>query len=132
MNPETKTIYCCGCGCKVEARLTSGIEIYPHRDDLHSLPFWKCDACGNFVGCHHKTTNRTHPLGCIPTPEIRDARKHIHALLDPIWKDGKIKRKDIYRRISEGLGRKYHTAQIRSLDEARKVYRIIREYANGS
>ena len=132
MSPETKIIYCCKCNRKIEARLTSGSEIYPHRDDLHSLPFWKCDVCGNFVGCHHKTINRTQPLGCIPTPEIREARKHIHAMLDPIWKDGKINRKDLYRRISEGLGRKYHTAQIRSLDEARKVYRIIREYANGS
>ena len=129
MKINTKIIYCCGCSKKVEARLANGDEIYPHRADLHDLPFWKCDFCGNFVGCHHKTSNRTQPLGCIPTPEIREARKHIHAMLDPIWKDGKVKRKDLYRRISDELGWKYHTAQIRSIDEARKVYRIIREYA---
>lgn len=122
-------IYCCGCGEKVEARLTDGKEIYPHRNDLHGLPFWKCDNCKNFVGCHHKTKNRTQPLGCIPTPEIKIARKHIHALLDPIWQSGKIKRAKLYAEISNRIGWKYHTAQIRSVEEAREIYKIVREYA---
>jgi len=126
MNRE---IRCCGCGKKVQARLTDGKEIYPHREDLADLPFWKCDACGNFVGCHHKTKNRTQPLGCIPTPEIKEARQHIHALLDPIWQSGKMKRQEIYKVLSDELGWKYHTAQIRSVEEARKVYRIVKQYA---
>lgn len=67
-------LYCCGCKTKVSARLTDGAEVYPHRPDLHDLPFWRCDACGNFVGCHHRTKKRTGPLGCIPTPEVRWAR----------------------------------------------------------
>ena len=121
-------IRCCGCEKKVEARLTNGGEIYPHRPDLKSLPFWKCDACGNYVGCHHKTKNRTQPLGCIPTPEIKNARQHIHKLLDPIWQSGKIKRKELYKILSDSLGWKYHTANIRSVEEARNVYRIIQEY----
>ena len=121
-------IRCCGCEKKVEARLTDGGEIYPHRPDLKSLPFWKCDACGNYVGCHHKTKNRTQPLGCIPTPEIKNARQHIHKLLDPIWQSGKMKRKEIYKILSDRLGWKYHTANIRSVEEARKVYRIIQEH----
>ncbi len=119
-------IHCCGCGVKVDARLTDGAEIYPHRNDLHNLPFWKCDKCDNYVGCHHKTKNRTQPLGCIPTPEIKNARQHIHKLLDPIWQNGKIKRKDLYKKISKKLGWKYHTAGIRSIDDARKVYRLIK------
>ena len=126
MNRE---IYCCGCGEKVQARLTDGGEIYPHRQDLYSLPFWKCDACGNYVGCHHKTKNRTAPLGCIPTPELKNARNYIHRLLDPIWQSGKMGRKEIYKKRSDELGWKYHTAQIRSVEEARKVYRIVKRYA---
>jgi len=124
-------IRCCGCGGeKIKARLTDGGEIYPHRKDLHGLPFWKCDACGNFVGCHYKTKNRTQPLGCIPTPELKKARQHIHQLLDPIWESGKMKRKELYAAISERIGWKYHTAQIRSVEEAREIYRIVREYAH--
>lgn len=121
-------IYCCDCGKKVQARLTDGSEIYPHRQELYSLPFWKCDACGNYVGCHHKTKNKTGPLGCIPTPELKNARNHIHKLLDPIWKSGKMGRKEIYKKLSDELGWKYHTAQIRSVEEARKVYRIVQRY----
>lgn len=118
-------IYCCGCGEKVEARLTSGKEIYPHRQDLGDLSFWKCDKCGNSVGCHHKTNNPTRPLGCIPTPEIKNARRKIHEILDPIWQSGAISRKELYYKLSARTGRKYHTANIRSIEEARAVYREI-------
>ena len=125
MKETFRELRCCGCQKKVDARLTDGSEIYPHRQDLHELPFWKCDGCGNFVGCHHKTKNRTHPLGCIPTPEIKNARQHIHKLLDPLWQSGKFKRGKLYRMISEKIGWKYHTANIRSVKEAREIYRII-------
>ena len=121
------SLYCCACGKDVSARLTDGSEIYPHRPDLYALPFWRCDGCGNYVGCHHKTNNRTAPLGCIPTPEIKNARNHIHALLDPIWQSGKMGRKQIYAAISERVGWKYHTAKIRSIEEAREIYRIVRK-----
>lgn len=121
---ETMELYCCQCG-DVTARLTDGSEIYPHRPDLHSLPFWKCDQCGNFVGCTHKTKERTKPLGCIPTPEIREARKKIHVLLDSIWKGKLLSRADVYAAISQEIGREYHTANIRSMEEARQVYGVV-------
>lgn len=114
-------IYCCKCGCDVNARLTDGKETYPHRPDLYSLPFWKCDTCSNFVGCHHKTKERTRPLGCIPTKAIKDARKKIHAAIDPLWQSGKVGRKEIYRKLSKVIGREYHTADIRSVAEAELV-----------
>lgn len=117
-------IYCCGCEGEVEARLTNGAEIYPHRRDLAGLPFWKCDGCKNYVGCH-KRTNK--PLGNIPTQELRDARKKIHALLDPLWKSGRMKRGDVYRNLSKSLGHEYHTGEIKTLEEARNVYRIVQQ-----
>lgn len=122
-------IYCCGCKALVIARLTSGKEIYAHREDLWSLPFWRCDQCGNYVGCHHKSSVPTRPLGCIPTPELKNARQHIHKILDPLWRSGKIGRRALYARISAEFGRKYHTANIRSIEEARDIYRLIRRLA---
>jgi hypothetical protein len=122
-------IHCCGCGNKVDARLTAGDEIYPHRPDLYDLPFWKCDACGNHVGCHHKTKDSTRPLGNIATPEIKNARQHIHKLLDPIWKSGSRSRGSVYAEISRKIGREYHTGEIESIDEARRIYVIIKEIA---
>ena len=122
-----RQIYCCGCGEDVHARLTDGKEIYPHRNDLADLPFWKCDDCENYVGCHHKTEARTTPLGIIPTREIMQARSHVHRILDPLWKSGKMKRKQVYARLTEKLGWKYHTANIRSVEEARQVYSLVRD-----
>ncbi len=127
---KTRFIYCCGCKVDVRARLTDGREIYPHRRDLGRLPFWKCDGCGNFVGCHHKTSKPTTPLGCIPTAEIKNARQHIHKILDPLWKSRRMKRGEVYRLIAKKLGiAEYHTAEIRSVEDARKVYAIVQEIA---
>lgn len=123
---------CCGCQAKVDARLTNGAEIYPHRSDLAELPFWKCDDCGNHVGCHHKTGNPTQPLGIIPTSEIRNARQHIHKILDPLWQSGPWHRKALYSELSKRLGWKYHTAAIRSVEEARTVYRHVVDLVNAS
>jgi hypothetical protein len=123
-------LFCCGCVREVDARLTDGKEIYPHRPDLAALPFWRCDTCKNFVGCHHKTDDRTRPLGCIPTKEIKGARQHIHRILDPLWKSGDIPRKALYQKIADRIGREnYHTANIRSLEEARQIYRIVQDIA---
>lgn len=83
---KNKLIYCCECKQDVSARFTKGSEIYPHRDDLKLLPFWICDTCKNYVGCHHKSDNSFKPLGNIPSVQLRNARKHIHGILDPLWK----------------------------------------------
>lgn len=115
-------IYCCACTHHVEARLTNGGEIYPHRPDLRNLPFWICDLCSNFVGCHHKTANSTAPLGCIPTEEIRNIRKSIHALIDPLYKFGGISRRKLYEKMSKAVGWEYHTAKIRTIEEAHTAY----------
>lgn len=125
-------IYCTGCEKEVRARLTDGAERYPHRPDLAELPFWKCDTCGGYVGCHHKTSKPTRPLGVIATPEILNARKKIHALLDPLWKSGKIKRGQAYAHVSKRLGYTYHNGDIRSLDEAREIYKLVAELHNST
>jgi hypothetical protein len=121
-------LWCCGCNEVVQARLTDGAEIYPHRPDLAGLPFWKCDTCANFVGCHHKTRDRTRPLGCVPTKKIKEARKHIHRILDPLWKSGRMDRRKVYAKLADVLGvDEYHTAEIRSVEQARKVYRAVKQ-----
>jgi hypothetical protein len=118
-------IYCCACKSGVNARLTNGVEIYPHRPSLKAIPMWICDKCKNYVGCHHKSNDKTKPLGCIPTPVIRKARKEIHRVLDPLWQGDKEKRKQIYASISETLGYEYHTAEIKCLTEAMRIHQFV-------
>lgn len=129
---STGTIYCCGCAADVQARLTDGAEIYPRRPDLATLPFWRCDTCHNYVGCHHKTKNRTRPLGAIPTADLKNARRHIHVILDPIWQSGRLSRRHIYARLTQTLGREYHTGDLRTLDEARTIYRAVQDIARSA
>lgn len=122
-------IYCATCQSDVDARLTSGAEIYPHRPDLARLPFWRCDPCGNYVGCHHKTRNRTAPLGCIPTPEMREGRQAIHAKIDPLWRSGRLSRKEVYERMSQAVGWNFHTSKTRSMGEVSKALRAAQAIA---
>jgi len=120
MSKTKREIYCCQCEVDVIARLTDGKEIYPHRHDLYSIPFWKCDTCGNYTGCHHKTKSPTEPLGVIPTPAIRQLRVKIHTIIDPVWKLGKVSRGRLYSMMTEAVGWKFHTSKIRTLAEAEK------------
>lgn len=126
----TRTIYCMGCETDVQARLTNGAERYPHRPDLKDLPFWHCDDCKSWVGCHHKTKNPTTPLGILATPEMFEARKAIHKLIDPIWKSGEYDRGRIYSYLSKQIGYQYHTGELRTMEEARKVWKIAAELNN--
>jgi hypothetical protein len=122
---DKRVIYCTACEKDVDPRLTDGSEIYPHRPDLASLPFWICDTCGNYVGCHHNTDNPTNPKGVIPTKEMRDIRVAIHRLLDPLWQSKRIKRGKAYAYISHRLGYTYHTGELKSVEEGREIYKIV-------
>lgn len=105
----------------VECLLKNGKEIYPHRPDLATIQMYECPQCHNRVGIHKGTTKA---LGCIPTLEIKNARMKVHALIDPLWKSGKISRAKLYKRLSEELGYSYHTGSTKSIEELRQVYRI--------
>lgn len=120
-------IYCTGCGREVEARLTNGAEMYPHRTDLASMPFWIHDECGAFVGTHHKTKHKLKPLGFLATPEVKKWRKIIHDILDPLWRNKKIKRTKAYAYISNRIGHTYHTGEIYSVEEGKQIYEIVLE-----
>lgn len=124
-------LWCCACQADVDARLTNGAEVYPHRPDLASIPRWICDACKNSVGTHHKSGGSTKPLGNIPSPELKKARMHIHELIDPVWKTGLMRRGELYAALSKRLGYEYHTGEIKTIEEARRVYTVAKTMLKG-
>jgi hypothetical protein len=72
------------CGeCGKPAGLVNGALIYPSRPDLAAKPFWRCCACGAYIGCHADTKIA---LGTPAGPETRRARNLAHAAFDPLWR----------------------------------------------
>jgi len=70
--------------CSEPAKRVTGRVIYPNSPDYHDLIFYSCDPCGAYVGTHKVSTK---PLGRPGNEETRNARKHLHKILDPIWKN---------------------------------------------
>ena len=128
-------LWCCGCNDYIQAELVGGEKIYPHRPDLYELKFYQCPHCKNYVGTHKQwgkgTDGRQYnirALGCIPTPELKNARHKIHEILDPLWKGKRSgSRKRLYKTLSDELGYEYHTANTRTIEECRTVYKLIQE-----
>lgn len=105
--------------CGDFGQLVTGKEIYPHRPDLFCLKFWKCN-CGAYVGCHEAGNgygDGTRPLGTMAGPNLRKARRKAHWAFDHIWRDGMMKRKAAYRRLSEILEIDIDDCHISQFDE---------------
>lgn len=93
-----KTIVCDYCG--MPARSIRGAQLYPHRPDLYTKRFWRCEPCDAHVGCHRDGK----PLGRLANAELRKAKMQAHAAFDPLWKSGSMSRTEAYRWLSRELG----------------------------
>lgn len=134
-----RSVWCVQCNRDVDARLVTGRDIYPRErhKELWEQPFYRCPHCAGHVGTHHKHVKEGQdpaPLGCIPTPALRDARRHIHAILDPLWKGDPplYRRPSIYAEVSRRIGVPFHTSEIRSVDDARAVWRVVKAIARAA
>lgn len=111
-------IFCNACQKVVPAQLVSGAFIYPHRLELHKKGFYQCPECGNYVGSHADG----RPLGTIPTPELRKWRKEVHRIIDEYWlPNNSTKRKELYADLSTVVGKKFHTGELNSIADCRRV-----------
>jgi hypothetical protein len=88
--------------CDQPAVLVGGDHIYPRRPDLAHKRFWRCDPCDAHVGCH-QTGGGTVPLGRLANAALRKAKMAAHAAFDPVWRDGRLSRREAYRRLAAAL-----------------------------
>lgn len=118
-------IYCCECKRRVLAISVRGHVVYPDWRKYRSVAkkiFWQCPHCKNFVGSHENCKDKK-PLGCIPTKKLKRLRQNLHAVLDPLYKSGKITRTQLYKRMAKELDiPEYHTANLRSEAEAKQAW----------
>lgn len=75
---------------------------------------YHCDPCNARVGTH-KGTDR--PLGTMANVHLRVLRTKCHALIDPYWKSGRIKRGEVYRRMAKAMGLPKEKAHIGMFNE---------------
>jgi hypothetical protein len=113
--------------CGNECRKTDGKEIYPHRKDLHSLVFFKCDPCDARVGAHK---NSGKPLGYAANSETQRARSYVHSILDPIWKKARTRsaRSVVYKYLSQKMGidrKKTHVGMF-DIEQCRQAWRHLK------
>jgi hypothetical protein len=67
-----------------------------------------CRPCGTYVGCHNNTRK---PLGEMADKETMEWRIKAHAVIDPLWRGGKMKREEVYRMLREKFGREIHIGE---------------------
>ncbi len=93
--------------CKAPAQWVENKEIYG-RNYGNSFMVWLCKPCNAYVGCHQNTQK---PLGTMANAETREWRMRAHAILDPMWKSGKMTRKAAYARLHWKFGREIHIGE---------------------
>jgi len=102
--------------CKKEAPWVENKAKYG-RNFGKSYMCYYCKDCDAYVGCHQNTKVA---LGSMANAELRALRMQCHALIDPLWKDGKMTRKEMYRMLNEKFGRTIHIGWSRE-EECREI-----------
>lgn len=105
--------------CQQLAVLVPGRSLYPNRPDLRGRRFWRCEPCDAHVGCHQAGSGQgdgTKPLGRLANAELRVAKQFAHAMFDPLWQSGRMKRRDAYAWLAEALGIPTREAHIGMFD----------------
>lgn len=103
--------------CQAAAELVGGDVIYPHRPDLASKFFWRCAPCDAYVGCHPTGDFKT-PLGRLADAELRREKMKAHAAIDPYWRQGRLRRGEVYAKLAFLMNLPKNQAHIGMFDVA--------------
>lgn len=99
--------------CHAAARLVTGDVIYPDvvTATVAEALFWQCEPCDAYVGTH-RNSSRAAPFGSLANAELRKMRRRVHALFDPLWQSGEMKRNEAYGWLAARLGIEQHRAHV--------------------
>lgn len=109
--------------CDKEALWCENKEIYG-RNYGNSYMVYLCKPCNAYVGCHQNTKK---PLGIMANAELREWKKKAHSLFDPLWRNGKMKRGQAYKWLSDLMKIPVHEAHIGmfDIDKCKKLIKLI-------
>jgi len=93
--------------CKNEAKWCENKEKYGKNFGKSYMCYY-CKPCDAYVGCHENTTR---PLGTMANKELRGWRMKAHDSVDPLWREGKMPRREVYKMLNEKLGKSVHIGE---------------------
>jgi hypothetical protein len=107
--------------CGKQAQLVDSSIVYGG----HSYgPIWDCRPCDAYVGCHRGTKK---PLGRLANKELREWKKKAHAVFDPLWRSGAMRRTHAYAHLARIMHLPKHEAHIGMFDvmQCRKLVELL-------
>ena len=93
--------------CGKEAEWCENSRIYGKNYGASYMCYF-CEPCNAYVGCHQNTRK---PLGTMANKELREMRIKAHGNIDWLYKTGRIKRHNLYKRLTEHFGRPIHIGE---------------------
>ncbi len=114
--------------CGGHARLRSSAVVYRRTFGYVYLceHYPRCDA---YVGCHPGTTR---PLGRLADAALRRWKRRAHAAFDPLWRSGRMTRRDAYRVLQHLMGldeTRAHIGQF-DIDQCRLLIARLQRHAH--
>lgn len=101
--------------CGVPAKFVDSIVVFKVRS--YGM-IWLCSnypACDARVGCHDETDS---PLGTMANRALREKRKAVHAVFDPLWKGGGKSRGEAYDLLADLMGKPVNLTHIGMFSES--------------
>lgn len=108
--------------CNKEAPWVENKEKYG-RNFGKSYMCYFCKPCNTYVGCHENTRR---PLGTMADKELMGWRMKAHEVIDPLWKTGQMKRKEVYKMLKEKLGREIHIGES-DIETCKGIISLLKE-----
>lgn len=93
--------------CRKEAQWVANEQVYGRRYGKSYMCYW-CKDCDAYVGCHNNTKT---PLGTMANKPLRELRKKVHSMIDPLWKSKKYSRGMVYARLNDTFGKDIHVGE---------------------
>lgn len=106
--------------CNKEAVWTENKTVYG-RNYGKSVMCYYCKPCDAYVGCHQNTRK---PLGTMANKELREWRKKAHAVIDPLWKNNGMKRREVYLMLKRKIGREIHVGES-DIETCKEICRVM-------
>jgi len=109
--------------CGQPAEFVENKEVYG-KNLGKSFMMWLCRKCDARVGVHKNNPDK--PLGIMANKELRQWRVKAHAAIDPLWKTGDNKRKEVYQALNSIFDKEVHIGES-DIEMCQKIIEVFKK-----